>query len=215
MLRVIRKRAPGLAKFDASLHSKHSELLVQGAAAGSPHIQSQTGVRQGDPAGCLYYCTLQDVLETLQELFTELRIFAYADVYLQGRGEQVTASYQELVELSSGIGLQVQPIKCAAYSTNSEAALAFAEGLCVRFVPSEECILAGMPVGSDAFEATCGGRCTAYDKQHRHPAGAAGQCTELVPATAQVIAAANSTPSTLCSMGTGRPSHAKSQGCNM
>ena len=53
MLNAVRKRAPGLSKFAASLYSKHSELLVSGAAAGSPHIQSQTVVRQGDPDGGL------------------------------------------------------------------------------------------------------------------------------------------------------------------
>ena len=44
-LSAVRKRAPGLAKFAAPVYSQHSELLVPGAAAGSPHIQSQTGVR--------------------------------------------------------------------------------------------------------------------------------------------------------------------------
>ena len=78
------------SKFAASLYSKHSELLVPGAAAGSPHIQSQTGVRQGDPAGGLYFgLTLQGVLELMQELFPELRLIAYADdVYLQGSTER-------------------------------------------------------------------------------------------------------------------------------
>ena len=62
------------------------------------------------------------------------------------------ASYKDLVELSSGISLQVQPTICTAYSTTSEAVLAVAEELGMKFVPSEEGILvAGMPVGSDAF----------------------------------------------------------------
>ena len=65
MLRTVCKRAPGLAKVAASIYSKHSELLVRGAAARSLHIQSQTGVRQGDPAGSRYFGPiLQDVLET-------------------------------------------------------------------------------------------------------------------------------------------------------
>ena len=120
MLWAVRKRAPGLAKFAVSIYLKYSELIVRDAAAGSPHIQSQTGLRQGDPAGNLYLgLTLQDVLETLQELFPELRLIAYADdVYLQGSGKQVIAAHKELVDLSSGVGLQVHPTKCAAYSTN-------------------------------------------------------------------------------------------------
>ena len=66
--------------------------------------------------------------------------------------EQVNAAYKELVEHSSNVGLQVQPAKCTAYSTDSEAARAVAEQLGFRFVPSEEGILVtGMPVGSDAF----------------------------------------------------------------
>ena len=66
-------------------------------------------MRQGDPAGGLYFgLTLQGVLELMQELFPELRLMGYADdVYLQGSIEQVTAAYRELVELSSNIGLQV------------------------------------------------------------------------------------------------------------
>ena len=90
----------------------------------------------------------------MQELFPELRLIAHADdVYLQGSIEQVTAAYNELVELSSNIGLQVQPAKCAAYSRDSDADQVVAEQLGVRFVPGEEGILvAGMPVGSDAFE---------------------------------------------------------------
>ena len=154
MLNAVRERSPGIAKFAASLDSKHSELLVPGAAVGSPHIQSQTGVRQGDPAGGLYFgLTVQGVLELMQELFPELRLIAYADdVYLQGSTEQVSAAYKELVDLSINIGLQVQPAKCATYSTDSDAARKVAEQLGVRFVPSEEGILvAGMPVGSDAF----------------------------------------------------------------
>ena len=88
----------------------------------------------------------------MQELFPELRLIAYADdVYLQGSIEQVTAAYNELVELSSNIGLQVQPAKCAAYSTDSDAARVVVEQLGVRFVPSEEGMVAAMPVGSDAF----------------------------------------------------------------
>lgn len=40
-------------------------------------------------------------------------MIAYADdVYLQGSREQVIAAYRELVELSSNIGLLVQPAKC-------------------------------------------------------------------------------------------------------
>ena len=111
-------------------------------------------MRQGHPAGDLYFgLTLQDVLETLQELLPELHLIAYADdVCLQGSGEQVIAAYKELVEVSSGIRLQVHPAKCAAYSTSSEAALAIVEELGVRFVPSQGGIMvAGMPVGSDAF----------------------------------------------------------------
>lgn len=70
MQQAVYKRAPGLAKFAASICLKHNELLARGAAAGSPHIQSQTGVRPGDPDGRLYFTpTLHDVLETLQELF--------------------------------------------------------------------------------------------------------------------------------------------------
>ena len=87
----------------------------------------------------------------MQELFPELRLIAYADdVYLQGSAEQVTSAHKGLVELSSNIGLQVQPAKRAAYSTDSEAALAVAERLGIKFVPSEEGImLPGMPVGSE------------------------------------------------------------------
>ena len=101
-LRAVCKRAPGLAKLATSIYSKHSELLVRGAAAGSPRIQSQTGVSQGDPVGGLYFgLTLQDVLQTLQtlqELFPELRLIVYADdVCLHGSGEQVFAAYKELV----------------------------------------------------------------------------------------------------------------------
>ena len=40
---------------------------------------------------------MQDVLETLQELFLELHLIAYADsIYLQGSGEQVFTAYKEL-----------------------------------------------------------------------------------------------------------------------
>ena len=60
--------------------------------------------------------------------------------------------YKKLVALSNGIGLQVQSSECAAYSTNSEATLTVVEEHGVRFVSSAERIMvAGMPVGSDAF----------------------------------------------------------------
>ena len=82
MLRAVCKRAPGLAKLAASIYSKRNELLVRGATAGSPHIQSQTTARQttarqGDPAGGLYFgLTLQGVPELLQEICPELRQIA-------------------------------------------------------------------------------------------------------------------------------------------
>ena len=150
MLRAVRKRAPGLDKFCSSMYWKHSELLVRGAA---PHTFSyRLGCPRVTQRGMCFGLTVQEVLETPPELFPELRLIVYAyDVYLQGSGEQVIAAYKGLVELSSGIGLQVQPTKCIAYCTKSEAALAVAEKLGVRFAPSEEGIMvAGMPVGSDA-----------------------------------------------------------------
>ena len=86
----------------------------------------------------------------MQELFPELRLIAYADdVYLQGSVEQVISAHKEL---SSNIVLQVQPAKCAAYNTDSEAALAVAERFGIKFVPSEEgIVVASMPVGSETF----------------------------------------------------------------
>ena len=68
-------------------------------------------------------------------------------MYLQGSIEQGTAAYKELVEISSIIEVQVQPAKCAVYSTDSDAARTVAGQLGVRFVPSEEGVLvAGMPM---------------------------------------------------------------------
>lgn len=65
---------------------------------------------------------------------------------------RVIASYKELVELRGGIGLQMQPIDRATFSTNSEVALALAEELDVRLMPSEEGIqVAGMAVEPGAL----------------------------------------------------------------
>ena len=126
------------------------------------------------------------------------------------------AACKELVEPSSSTGPQVRPTKCAAHSTNSEAALADAEELGVRFVPSEDgTMVAGMPVGLDVSGKQYADDLADKTVRNIHSAVAACQCAELFPAAAQFIADAYSIPSTLCSMGTGRPSHAKSQGCNM
>ena len=125
-------------------------------------------------------------------------------MYLQGSIEQVSVAYDELVELSINIGLQVQPAKCAVYRTDSDAARVFAEHLGVRFVPSEEGILvAGMPVGSDAFAKKHADEIGQDYARHRYTAGATRQCAKLLPATAQVPAAADSTLSSLCGMETG------------
>ena len=47
MLRAVRKRATGLANLVASIYCKHSELLVRGATASSPHPVTDWGTTGG------------------------------------------------------------------------------------------------------------------------------------------------------------------------
>ena len=146
----------------------------------------------------------------MQEHFPELRLIAYADdVYLQGSIEQVPAAYNELVELSSNIGLQVQPAKSAAYSTNSDAARVVTEQLGFRFLPSEEGILvAGMPVGSDAFAKKHADdvedkTMRVIDSLLELPVRVQNSFLLLRKSLQLQTAAADSTSTTLCGMGTG------------
>lgn len=96
----------------------------------------------------LWGCVLRNILCCVHPLQSSK---PHASVMHTDRN-RVIASYKELVELRGGIGLQMQPIDRATFSTNSEVALALAEELDVRLMPSEEGIqVAGMAVEPGAL----------------------------------------------------------------
>ena len=102
MLKAILLTAPVLANFAASIYGQPVELLVWGAVAGSLHIQSHTGVRQGgqgDPCGPLYFrLSLQGPLEQVQQMHPNVRLITYAeDTYLQDSQQDVVAAFATMI----------------------------------------------------------------------------------------------------------------------
>jgi hypothetical protein len=147
MLAAVERRCPALLPMVAWAHGRHSSLQLQGSAA---VVQSQSGVRQGDPLGPLLFAHLQGPLEEVTGMHPA-RPLAYADdTFLQGAPGPTMQAYRALTALAAPLGLHAQQTNGAVYSADDAAAAHIARHLKVRHA-REGLLAAGNPVGTPAF----------------------------------------------------------------
>ncbi|KAK3276043.1 hypothetical protein CYMTET_15858 [Cymbomonas tetramitiformis] len=86
-------------------------------------VKSKEGTQQGDPLGPLYLAApLQVVLERVQEGHPSVVIFAYLDdAFFLGPPVEAALAYETYMEEAVAIGLDVHPVKSAAFSPEGDA----------------------------------------------------------------------------------------------
>ncbi|KAK3238690.1 hypothetical protein CYMTET_51318 [Cymbomonas tetramitiformis] len=86
-------------------------------------VKSKEGTQQGDPLGPLYLAApLQVVLERVQEGHPSVVIFAYLDdAFFLGPPVEAVLAYETYMEEAVAIGLDIQPVKSAAFSPEGDA----------------------------------------------------------------------------------------------
>ncbi|KAK3250613.1 hypothetical protein CYMTET_40017 [Cymbomonas tetramitiformis] len=86
-------------------------------------VKSKEGTQQGDPLGPLYLAApLQVVLERVQEGHPSVVIFAYLDdAFFLGPPVEAALAYETYMEEAVAIGLDIQPVKSAAFSPEGDA----------------------------------------------------------------------------------------------
>ena len=154
MLAATAKRWPEGIAFAEWRYGQRSMLHVRGAPEGTPAIESQRGVQQGDTLGSLLFgLALQDPLEQTRDQHGSVAVAAaHDDCALQGPPADVVQAYRTLCHHSGEIGLAVQPIKCGVHSANQQAAADVAAELGIPHC-ADGLVLARVPVGTDAFKA--------------------------------------------------------------
>jgi hypothetical protein len=154
MLKAIAQRAPALLPFAAWMYKQPGRLLIAGAPSDNNMLQSERGVRQGDPCGPLFFAlTLQGPLEQVQERIPDIRVLAFADdCDLQGPPPAAVRSFRMLDRLGQAIGLGARLDKCGAYSEDTAAAATVATELNIAHEEGG-LMVAGTPVGTADFVA--------------------------------------------------------------
>jgi hypothetical protein len=152
MLEAIAEHEGALLAFATWKYGQSSRLLPVGAPEGTPPIQSQDGIRQGDPPGGLYFgLCLQGPLKAVQLSYPAAKPIAYYDdCNLQGPAEAVIPAFRALRDQCEGIGLHANLAKCGAYSRNVQAAADVAAALGIRHCV-DGMMVAGTPIGTDEF----------------------------------------------------------------
>ena len=152
---AVKERVPELLPMVQWAYGAPTDLHIVGAPAGTPPVQSQTGVRQGDPLGMLLFSlALQRPLERTRDAAPGVAVLALADdVSLVGRVDALGIAFRKLQgpEGAAGIGLRVQQRKCAITSgpPDDVARLAVELGVEHRAPGVTVC---GTPIGTAAYE---------------------------------------------------------------
>ena len=152
MLKAIAKRQPRALAFATWAYQHASELIVNGAPDGTPPIMSQSGVRQGDPLGPLFFAlALQDPLEQVNLTHRGAAPVSYADDgFLQGRAPEVIEAFQVLETLAAELKLTTERSKCGVHSLNAAAAAEVSDALNIRNY-GDGFMAAGTPIGTDEY----------------------------------------------------------------
>ena len=160
LLPAVQERAPALLRYAQYVYRLPAELHVHGAPAGTAPIESQCGVRQGDPvSGQLFGFTLQPALQDTQQeqqqLFDENGaglVAFHDDCTIRGSPATAMRAFRTLVAAAAPSGLHPQLPKCVAYSADSAAAAAVAEELGIAHAEAGV-VVTGTPIGTPQFQS--------------------------------------------------------------
>jgi hypothetical protein len=170
VLAQVAERHPRLLPFARWAYGQPSHLytdsLSEDLQRQGLELQSQTGVRQGDPCGPLLFAlALQPILEAVCVAEDDAAVLAYADdVTLQGSSEAVARAFEVLQQELAHIDLTVNSAKTQVYGVDTSAARALAARLGCQ-ASADGLIVAGTPLGTDAFvHAYTSARCTETER---------------------------------------------------
>jgi hypothetical protein len=170
MLAQIAERQPRLLPFARWAYSQSSQLyadpLSEDLQGQGLVLESQAGVRQGDPCGPLFFAlALQPVLEATLAAEADADLLAYADdVTLQGTSDAVAQAFAVMQRELARIGLAVNSAKTRAYSVDADAARTLATRLGCQ-ASADGLIVAGTPLGTETFvHAYTAARCTETER---------------------------------------------------
>ena len=153
---AVKERVPELLPMVQWAYGAPTDLHIVGAPAGTPPVQSQTGVRQGDPLGMLLFSlALQRPLERTRDAAPDVAVLALADdVSLVGRVDALGTAFRTLqgADGAAGIGLRVQQRKCAITSGPPDDAARLAVELGIEHRPGGVTVC-GTPIGTAAYVA--------------------------------------------------------------
>ncbi len=155
---AVQARMPSLLPVVHWAYGAATPLHVVGSPAGTPPIQSQRGVRQGDPLGPLLFAlALQGPLERVQASVPAVSTVAYLDdINVVGRPDAIRAFFRRLCgdggDSVGTVGLRTRHTKCFVHGGDNTQCAALARQL---GVPHRRAgvLVVGTPLGSDAFQA--------------------------------------------------------------
>ena len=112
MLQAIKDKFPLFYPFIWQSYSQPTNLMF-----GSKIISSQSGCQQGDPLGpMLFSLALHPII---MQLSSELNLFYLDDGTLGGDPTTVLNDFRKLINISSTIGLEINPSKCEIFSCST------------------------------------------------------------------------------------------------
>ncbi|CAI7913449.1 unnamed protein product [Closterium sp. NIES-54] len=114
-------------------------------------LQSQRGVRQGDPCGpFLYAITQQLAIRAIRTAFPDILCMSYADdSYLLGPPHRLVAAFTALQQHFAELGLSVQPVKCQVWAPQGwRDPIQLPPGIALQ---DKGIIVARVPVGEPDF----------------------------------------------------------------
>ena len=113
------KSLPELCQFFRWTYGTKALLIIDSTNS----LVSETGVRQGDPLGPLYFCLgIASTLEDLKRKYDHLFVLAYADnIQLIGDPNEMDNIMKDLELFSGKIGLTLTRDKCVRISTSANS----------------------------------------------------------------------------------------------
>ena len=149
MLDAVRKFIPSLAPFASFCCSQHSKLFLN-----ATHIQSESGVKQGDPLGPLLFSLgLWPIIKELDDKLPNLMQNSWYldDEIIASTEEELCESLEVLATHGNKCGLELRRDKCELWSTSRFIAV---DSRIKRNSQSGIEIL-GAAIGTPTFVASC------------------------------------------------------------